>query len=180
MLEQIIVAGFGGQGILLLGKILAEAALMESYQVTWLPSYGAEMRGGASNCHICISDQWIGSPLITEATAVMALDQRAIQKYENVLMKDGLLLLNSSIIQKKPQRNDIQVLEIPATTIATKLGDARYTNMVMLGAYLACKPILKLQTIEERLKEIFANKGSNIVSINLQAMEAGAIAIKQK
>lgn len=174
MTEKIMIAGVGGQGIQALGKIIASAALAEGKRITWLPSYGAEMRGGASNCHVIISDEEIGSPFIDKATALLAMSQVGLLKFEKVLQKNGLICLNKSMSERLPERDDIQLAGLYASDIADSLGSARFANMVMLGAYLQLRPILKHSTIVNELKTIFASKDPKLIDLNREALEKGA------
>lgn len=174
MNEQIIIAGFGGQGVLSMGKMLAEAGMIEGREVTWLPSYGPEMRGGTSNCSVIISDDWIGAPNITQATAVIAMNAPSLDKFESYVAPGALLFINSSIIERKAVRTDIEVHYVPANDIAEELGNSRVANMVMLGAYLAKKPIVKVDTVIDQLKEVLGAKKAHLIPLNREAIERGA------
>ena len=178
MNEQIIIAGFGGQGVLSMGKMLAEAGMIEGREVTWLPSYGPEMRGGTSNCSVIISDDWIGAPNITQATAVIAMNGPSLDKFESYVAPGALLFINSSIIERKATRTDIEVHYVPANDIAEELGNSRVANMVMLGAYLAKKPIVKVDTVIDQLKEVLGPKKAHLIPLNREAIERGAAAAK--
>jgi len=178
MNEQIIIAGFGGQGVLSMGKMLAEAGMIEGREVTWLPSYGPEMRGGTSNCSVIISDDWIGAPNITQATAVIAMNGPSLEKFESYVAPGALLFINSSIIERKATRTDIEVHYVPANDIAEELGNGRVANMVMLGAYLAKKPIVKVDTVIDQLKEVLGPKKAHLIPLNREAIERGAAAAK--
>jgi 2-oxoglutarate ferredoxin oxidoreductase subunit gamma len=136
MAHEIIMAGFGGQGVMAMGKILVEAAMEEGKNVSWLPSYGPEMRGGTANCSVIVSDEPIGAPIVTEATAAIVMNRPSLDKFENDVIPGGALLINSSLIDKKATRNDIKVYYIPANDIANELGTDKVANIVMLGAYL--------------------------------------------
>ena len=178
MTEKIMLAGVGGQGVQALGKILASAALCEGKNVTWLPSYGAEMRGGPSNCHVILSDDEIGSPSIDQASALLAMSQSAIDRFEKIVAVDGLICINTSMVQNMPEQHDIQVKAAAISDIAAELGDARYANMVMLGAYLSLRPVLTLETVQSELKNMFGKKSPKVVEINLKAIELGAAAMQ--
>jgi 2-oxoglutarate ferredoxin oxidoreductase subunit gamma len=178
MLEQIIVAGFGGQGVLSLGKMLAEAGMEEGKNVTWLPSYGPEMRGGTSNCHVILSDEWIGAPNITRADAVIAMNLPSLDKFEPYVAPGAHLFVNSSIIERKASREDIHVHYVPANDIAESLGTVKAANMVMLGAYLAISPVVKTETVVEQLKRMFGKSKAHLVPLNEKAIEAGAQAVR--
>ena len=178
MTEQIIAAGFGGQGVLSLGKMLAEAAMVEGYEVTWLPSYGPEMRGGTSNCHVVISDKWIGSPAVTQATAVIVMNQPSLEKFEDAVAPGGMIFVNSSIIEKKVSRTDIKAYYVPANDIATKAGSDKVANMAMLGAYLSKCAVVNPETLVKQLAEVFGEKKAHLVDINRKAISMGGESIK--
>lgn len=178
MTEKIMLAGVGGQGVQALGKILASAALSEGKNVTWLPSYGAEMRGGPSNCNVIISDEEIGSPSIDRAAALLAMSQSAVDRFEKLVETDGLICVNTSLIKHLPKRSDVQIKTAAISDIAVELGDARYANMVMLGAYLSLRPVLLLETIQSEIKNLFGKKSAQLVEINIKAIEMGAAAIQ--
>ena len=134
MMHQIVIAGFGGQGIMTMGQFLAYAGMLEGKAVSWLPSYGPEMRGGTANCHVIISSEGaVGSPIVTDATAVIVMNRPSLAKFEPLTIPGGLLLINASLITDKSRREDIEVLYIPANEIADELKDTRVANMVMLG-----------------------------------------------
>lgn len=173
MLEQIIIAGFGGQGVLSLGRMLAESGMAEDKAVTWLPSYGPEMRGGTSNCHVIISDGDIGSPLITKTDVLIVLNKPSLVKFERDVCAGGLVLINSSIIDVKAKREDVRAHYIPASDIANELGDARCANAVLLGAYLQLRPVFKMETIHDQLRYLFGNKKAASIALNEQAIERG-------
>ena len=176
MNEQIIIAGFGGQGVLAMGKMLAEAALAEGREVSWLPSYGPEMRGGTSNVSVNVSDQPIGSPVIGsgDATCVVVFNMPSLTKFESYVKPGGLILVNSTLISKKVARTDITAVYVPANKIAEELGNPRVANMVMLGAYLAKTHIVKGESLINFVKEIFGEKQPHLVELNKKAIEKGA------
>ena len=132
MTHEIIMAGFGGQGVMAMGKILVEAAMEEGKNVSWLPSYGPEMRGGTANCSVIVSDEPIGAPVVTEATAAIVMNRPSLDKFENDIIPGGALFINSSLIEKKATRDDIKVYYVPANEIASELGTDRVANIVML------------------------------------------------
>jgi 2-oxoglutarate ferredoxin oxidoreductase subunit gamma len=155
MREEIICAGSGGQGIVSMGKLLAWAALKNNKFVTYIPSYGAEMRGGTANCSIIISDNEIASPLIANPNNLIVMNNASLDKFEKKLKKNGLLIINSSIIDRKTKRKDIKVLYVNSTEIAEEIGQAKVANMVALGAYIGKTNIVPLRKIEESLPEVF-------------------------
>jgi 2-oxoglutarate ferredoxin oxidoreductase subunit gamma len=136
MIEKVIMAGFGGQGVMSIGKMLTYAGMTESKEVSWLPSYGPEMRGGTANCHVIVSDNEVASPVVNDATAALILNKPSLHKFEKCVQKNGFLIINSSLIDVKSSRDDVHSYYIPANDIAMELGNVRIANMVMLGAYI--------------------------------------------
>ncbi len=165
------IAGFGGQGILLLGLGVAQAAMQAGYNVSWLPSYGPEMRGGTANCHVNISKDRIGSPLVSKPTVVIAMNLPSMEKFQSEIEPGGLLLYDTSLVTKKPVRNDIHVVGIPATQIADNLGNTRIANMVILGAFIAYSSVLEKQVIINSLP--FFIKRKNLIPLNEKAIVEG-------
>ena len=178
MTHEIIMAGFGGQGVMSMGKILAEAALKEGKNVSWLPSYGPEMRGGTANCNVIVSDEPVGAPVVSEATAALILNRPSLDKFEGSVVPGGVLIINSSLIEQKAKREDIKVYYVPANDIANELGNGRIVNMVMLGAYLEASGAAKQDTIMEIITEIFSGKKASVIPINKEALVRGAACIK--
>ena len=174
MQTEIIVAGFGGQGVLFAGQLLAYAALDAGLEVTWFPSYGPEMRGGTANCTVIISDEEIGSPMVGIPRAVLALNLPSLDKYEPLVKEDGILVVNASMVDREVTRKGINAVTLPASEIAEGLGDKRMTNMVMLGALLANLPVLKIAAIEKALKEHLPERHHRLLPLNSQALHAGA------
>lgn len=174
MQTEIIVAGFGGQGVLFAGQLLAYAALDAGLEVTWFPSYGPEMRGGTANCTVIISDEEIGSPMVLNPRAVLALNLPSLDKYEPLVKEGGLLVINASMVDREATRQGINAVSLPASELAEGLGDKRMTNMVMLGALLANLPILKIEAIEKALKEHLPERHHRLLPLNSQALHAGA------
>jgi 2-oxoglutarate ferredoxin oxidoreductase subunit gamma len=180
MKEEILFSGFGGQGIMLMGKLLAEAANAENKRVTWLPAYGAEVRGGTAYCVVKISDQEIASPLLSQPSACVVMNEPSLKKYEGRLKKDGLLIINSSLIKIKPQRKDVEILLIPCTDLAQEAGNIKVANMVALAALLAKSKVVKVETLKAILKrEAVANKKEALLAVNEKAIEEG-LKYKQK
>ncbi|MCB2153333.1 2-oxoacid:acceptor oxidoreductase family protein [bacterium] len=176
--EKIICAGFGGQGIMSLGQLIAYAGMLENKHVSWVPSYGPEMRGGTANCHVLISDDPIGSPLVShDATAVIVMNLPSLVKFEPELQKGGHLLINCSLIDKEAERKDVAVHYITANDIAMELGNVKAANMVMLGAYLHLTHIVKVETVSEALKKVFGQKKAELIPLNLEALKRGAEAV---
>ena len=174
MQTDIIIAGFGGQGVLTTGQLLAYAALDEKKEVTWIPSYGPEMRGGTANCTVVIGDEEIGSPIVKNPEAVIAFNLPSVEKYESLVKPGGVLVINQSMVEKKVTRKDIKVVYIDANAIAEKIGDKRMTNMVLLGGLLANLPVLPIKAIEKALEQHLPERHKNLLPLNYQALKEGA------
>ncbi len=172
MQNDVIMAGFGGQGILLIGKVLAYAGMNEGKEVSWLPSYGPEMRGGTCNCTVVISDRPVGSPVINSPRSVVAMNLPSLDKFETALRPGGVLLINASLISRDARRDDVTVIRVPANEIANELGNPRAANMVILGAYLGATNAVSLDQVEQVVRESFAAKPS-LVEANLEALRKG-------
>ena len=176
--ERVIVAGFGGQGILMLGKLLAHAGMMEGKQVTWLPSYGPEMRGGTANCNVIVSDEPIGSPIVTEATCVIAMNLPSLDRYESFAEPGGWLLVNQSLVPRAPARRDVQVLAVPAIDLAQEQGSPRVANVVMLGAYLALTRAVRPDSVIAAIEDVLGPAKQHLLGINRNALQAGMAAAR--
>jgi len=172
MIERIIIAGSGGQGIMLLGKVLAQTAMLEGKQVTWFPAYGPEVRGGTSYCMVAISGQEIGSPYITVADTLIILNRPSLERFKGMIKNNGLLICNSSLAQMG-QAVKIRILQFPFTDIAVKLGNIKVANMVALGCFVAAKKIVKAKNILKVFKSIAPAGNLKILEINRQALEEG-------
>lgn len=168
MTEEIIIAGFGGQGILFLGELLAQVGMKKGLNVSWLPSYGPEMRGGTANCNVILSNDEISSPIVFNADTLFALNKPSFEKFEHNVKKGGLVVFNSSLIDVKPGRDDINYINVPATEIASKLGNIKVANIVMLGFYIMKKNIFNIDDILEQLK--LSSKSESIYNINKKAL----------
>jgi 2-oxoglutarate ferredoxin oxidoreductase subunit gamma len=173
MLEEIIIAGFGGQGVLSLGQTLSYAAMLENKEISWMPSYGPEMRGGTANCITIISDNVISSPIISTFDTGIILNQPSMEKFEAKIKPGGLLLYESTNIIKPVERDDIDILGIPAAQEAVKLNNSRVQNMILLGAYLEKKPIVKIESIIEALKQVLPERYHHLLELNRTALETG-------
>ncbi|MHC1782678.1 MAG: 2-oxoacid:acceptor oxidoreductase family protein [Anaerolineaceae bacterium] len=180
MQTEIFIAGFGGQGVLFAGQLLSYAALGEGKETTWIPSYGPEMRGGTANCTVVISDDEIGSPMVRYPQAVIAMNLPSLEKYESTLKPGGILVINSSIINRNSTRTDVKVVAIPANEIAETLGDKRMTNMVLLGGLLANLPVLPLSAIEKALAEHLPARHQKLLPLNSEALKRGASFVAEK
>jgi 2-oxoglutarate ferredoxin oxidoreductase subunit gamma len=172
MQNDVIMAGFGGQGILLIGKMLAYAGMHAGKEVSWLPSYGPEMRGGTCNCTVVISDKPVGSPVIRSPRAVVAMNLPSLEKFEDDIRPGGVLLINSSLINRGAERDDLTVVQVPANEIAAELGNPRGANMVALGAYLGATDAVSLDEVIEVVRETFAAKPA-VIDVNIEALRKG-------
>ena len=178
--EEVTIAGFGGQGIILVGKLLAQAAMKAGKEVTFMPSYGAEVRGGASNCMVVISDQLIPSPVVSNPQCVIAMSKAALAKFEKAVQKGGTLIINSSQIDVQPKVDkSIEVVKIPIDKIAVGLGNAKVANMVALGAYLQKRGTFSPDEAAESLPDVLAERYHVIIPLNKKAMQKGAQFVKE-
>lgn len=178
MTSEIIMAGFGGQGVLLMGQLIAYAGMIEEKNVSWLPSYGPEMRGGTANCCVIVSDEPVGSPVVTEADAVIVMNKPSLDKYEKDLKPGGSLFINSSLIDKKATRTDIDVHYIPVNDIAAELGNARVANIVMLGAYVASSSAVSKKSVIDAVEYVLGKSKSHLIPVNEKAFDEGAKKVK--
>ncbi len=173
MKEDIIFAGFGGQGIMLMGKALSYSAMKKGNFVTWMPSYGAEVRGGTAHSMVVISDTSIASPLVKEPSICVVMNKPSLQKFGDRVKKDGLLIINKSLVETPSLRKDIDILEIPATDMASKLGNPRVANMIALGALLAKRDILQVQSLIDSLKNVIPEARKHMIPVNEKAVKEG-------
>jgi len=165
-----ILSGFGGQGLLFAGQILAQAGMLEGKHVSWLPSYGPEMRGGTASCTVITADREIGSPVVDRADIVIALNPPSLAKFEGLLAPGGLLVLNDSLIEAEPSRPDIEVLRVPCSALARTVGDERVISVIALGAAIARRPIVS----ETAIRQALTTKGNpDVVEMNLRALVLG-------
>jgi 2-oxoglutarate ferredoxin oxidoreductase subunit gamma len=174
MQTEIIIAGFGGQGVLFGGQLLTYAAMDEGKEVTWIPSYGPEMRGGTANCTVVISDEEIGSPMVSNPQAVIAMNLPSLDKYEPLVRPGGVLVVNESMVDREVVRKDIRVVMLKANEIAESLGDKRMSNMVLLGALIANLPVLPLEAIEKALAGHLPERHRKLLPKNYEALREGA------
>jgi len=179
MLERIIISGFGGQGVMLIGRLLAYAGMIEGKKVAWMPSYGPEMRGGTANCTVLISTEEIGSPIVSHPKILIAMNQPSLDKFESNVSENGLIILNDSLIKREVKRNDVNVIKIPADDIAGKLGNSRAANMVVLGAYVKQSGIVKIDTIFNALEKALAGRNKKLLELNKKALKQGAELVKE-
>ena len=174
MHEEIVVSGFGGQGALFAGQLLTYAGMESGWQVSWIPSYGPEMRGGTAHCTVIISDEPIGSPIIRNPTIAIVLNPESMDKYEPLVKPGGLLVINSTLVRRPAARNDLTVVTIPANDLAAELGNVRMANVVLVGAMLAKSPVVSLETVEKVLDEHLEGKKWRLIEPNKRALRRGA------
>ena len=180
MQTEIMIAGFGGQGVLFAGQVMAYAAMDSGMEVTWFPSYGPEMRGGTANCTVIIGDEEIGSPLVLNPRAAIIMNLPSLEKYVETLQPEGVLIINASLINQEVARTDLSIARIPANEIAEEIGNKRLTNMVLLGALLARLPVLKIEAVEKALEEHLPARHQHLLPLNFKALRAGAeLAMKE-
>lgn len=173
MTEEIIIAGFGGQGVLSMGKILAYSGVMQGQEVTWFPSYGPEMRGGTANVSVILSDSRISSPILHEFDTAIILNQQSMVKFESAVKPGGVLIFDPNGVAHHPTRTDINVYKIEGTKIAADLGNVKTFNMVVLGAFLKAKPVVKMESIRKGLEKSLPERHHKLIPLNLEAIQAG-------
>lgn len=173
MQSEIMFAGFGGQGILLIGKVLAHAAMEEGYEVAWIPSYGPEMRGGTAYCTVVISDRPIGSPIIKNPQHLVAMNGPSLEKFACTVKPGGIIFVNSSLISFGADRGDIDELRVPVVEIAKDLGSVKAANIVALAAFVARSDIVPIETLKNCIKEEFSKK-PKLIPLNMEAVKMGA------
>lgn len=175
MEKSFVFAGFGGQGVILAGKVLAQAGADHGLQVTWLPSYGPEMRGGTANCTVVLSDEPIGSPVVDNPTTLVAMNLPSFDRFEKTVARGGTILINSSLITRPTERNDVRLLSVPANDVALSLGNPQTANMVALGAIIKATGIISLEPIKSAMARMLSHKNSaEIIALNEQALDAGS------
>lgn len=173
MTEEIIIAGFGGQGVLSMGKILAYSGIIQEKEVSWMPSYGPEMRGGTANVTVIISDERISSPILHYFDSAIILNQQSLDKFEPQVKPGGVLLYDTNGITRHPERTDIKVYKIDAAEEASKMISAKAMNMIVLGGFLKAKPIVTLENVLKGLKESLPQRHHHLLSLNEEALERG-------
>ncbi|MCD7773745.1 MAG: 2-oxoacid:acceptor oxidoreductase family protein [Ruminococcus sp.] len=173
MLNEIVLAGFGGQGILFAGKILAYAGLMDEKEISWLPSYGPEMRGGTANCSVCISDDPIGSPLVVDPDMLIAMNEPSFDKFINNVKAGGIVIVDSSMINKKSDREDIRAFYVPASELADKNGMTGMANIILLGKFIKETGIVSVDTLRAAFEKAIPPKKKNLVDVNMNAVKLG-------
>ena len=173
MLEEVIFAGFGGQGVLSMGQVLAYAGMIENREVCWMPSYGPEMRGGTANCIVTVSSEEISSPIIGKFDTVVALNQPSLDKFEAAVKPGGTLIYDSTNIIDPPKRTDIDIVPIPASEAAVQLKNTKIMNMIVLGAFLAKRNAVKIETVLEALRKVLPERHHHLIPLNEQALQRG-------
>lgn len=179
MTEEIIIAGFGGQGVLSMGKILAYSGIMQNKEVSWMPSYGPEMRGGTANVTVILSDDRISSPYLHLFDTAIILNQQSMDKFESSVKPGGVLLYEPNGIHEHPTRTDIDIYQIEATKLAAEMGNKKIFNMVVLGAYLKIKPVVALENVIEGLKKSISTRYHHLIPLNEKAITKGMQNIHQ-
>ena len=182
MTEELIIAGFGGQGVLSMGKILAYSGIMQDQEVSWMPSYGPEMRGGTANVIVIVSDERISSPILTVFDSAIILNQQSMDKFESGVRSGGTLLYDPNGITRHPERKDINIYQIEAARLAAEMGNTKIFNMVVLGAYLKIKPVVKLENVILGLKKSLPERYHKLIPLNEDAINMGLknVIIKQE
>lgn len=173
MKQEIIMAGFGGQGIMMMGKLLTYAGMKEEKEVSWMPSYGPEMRGGTANCTVIISDKLIPSPMSSKPDSIIVMNLPSLDKFLPKVKSGGTVFMNSSLIDEDVTREDVKVIKVPANEIANELGNSRIANMVMLGSYVEEKDIVKPETVENSLENVLSARNQDLIDLNVKALEKG-------
>ena len=178
MTEEIIIAGFGGQGVLSMGKILAYSGIMQNQEVSWMPSYGPEMRGGTANVTVIISDDRISSPILNKYDTAIILNQQSMDKFESTVKPGGMLIYDPNGISRHPSRTDINIYQVEAAKQAAIMKASKTFNMVVLGAFLKLKPIINLENIEKGLKKSLPERHYHMIPMNIDAINQGSEIVK--
>lgn len=179
MLIRTIFSGFGGQGVLSMGYTVANTAMLEGKHVTYLPSYGVEVRGGTANCTVVVSDEEIASPVASEPEFVLAMNQPSFMRFQSILQSGGLMCVNSSIVNTSNARGDIEVVAVPTTELAEKLGTIKVANMIMLGAFIRASDIVSFDFLMKHMAEILGEGKSKLTKINREALQLGFDYVKE-
>jgi 2-oxoglutarate ferredoxin oxidoreductase subunit gamma len=174
MMNQIILAGFGGQGILSMGHFIAHAGLLDGKNVSWLPSYGPEKRGGTANCHVIVGDEEVGSPIISSASVLIAMNGPSLEKFESLVEPGGIIITDKSLVPVKPTRTDIKLYEIPATEMAYALGNATFAGVIVLGKLIALTNVVSKENFEVALRSILKPSKHFMIPDEMKALQQGA------
>ncbi|MBR2079150.1 MAG: 2-oxoacid:acceptor oxidoreductase family protein [Clostridia bacterium] len=170
---QILIAGFGGQGVLFAGKLIAYKGLLENKQISWLPSYGPEMRGGTANCSVIVSDTPVGSPIVTKPDVLVAMNLPSLKKYENEVVSGGTIIIDSTLIAEKVQRDDVEVYYVPATKMAADEGFSTLANMILIGKLMKVCENVGYDMVEDAVKKVVPPRKANLIDVNLKAVKLG-------
>lgn len=173
MNQRIIIAGFGGQGILSAGRFLAYAAMLEGKNVSWLPSYGPEMRGGTANCHVIITDDDVGSPILNEADMLIAMTRPSLEKFENTVRENGLIIVDSSLVESRTKRSDVRELRVPATEAAQEFGNVTFANIILIGKLIKETGIVTRESFQKALDMNLPEKYKHMIPEEMKALEYG-------
>ena len=174
MEQSVIIAGFGGQGVILAGKILAQAAMNHGLEVTWLPSYGPEMRGGTANCTVVMGNETVGSPIVDEPTSLIAMNLPSLDKFEHMVAKGGTIIANSSLINRDVDRDDLKVTKLPLNDLGAKVGNMRAINMIALGGYVKATGVVPLKVVKETMAQMLEKGGKGkFIPLNEKALDEG-------
>ena len=173
MTNQVLIAGFGGQGVLFAGKFLAYKGLFEDKQVSWLPSYGPEMRGGTANCSVIVSDEPVGSPIVSTPDILIAMNLPSLDKYENEASSGAVIVVDSTLIERKVERTDVKAFYIPATKMAIDMGAPTLANMILLGKVIKESGVVSVDGLEEAMKKVVPPKKADLIEVNLKAIMLG-------
>lgn len=179
MNEEIIIAGFGGQGVLSMGKILAYAGMTQEMEVSWMPSYGPEMRGGTANVTVILSDERISSPILNIFDTAILLNQQSMDKFESTVKPGGVLLYDPNGITRHPQRKDIRIFRVEAATESARMLSAKTFNMIVLGAYLKIKPLVSMESVLKGLKDSLPERHHHLIPVNEEAVKRGMEIVKE-
>ena len=173
MTTQLLIAGFGGQGVLFAGKFLAYKGLLEGRQLSWLPSYGPEMRGGTANCSVILSDEPVGSPIVSKPDVLIAMNLPSLDKYEDAVVGGGCIFVDSTLVERKVRRDDVKVFYVPATALANELGTPSLANMIMVGKFIKETGAVALDDTEAALKKVVSARHQDLLEANLAAIRRG-------
>lgn len=174
MYQGIRISGFGGQGVISAGILLAQAGLLENKNVSWFPAYGAEMRGGTANCSVVIASEEVASPVVSRPDTVIVMNEPSLAKFEPLVKPGGLLIINSSLVNSKPKRTDIKVAYVPCNKFAEEIGTTKIANMVALGAFAGLTGAVSVDTISKALTKVFKRAKPEIIELNVKALRKGA------
>lgn len=176
MVHETICAGFGGQGVMLIGQLLAYAGMFDGKSVSWFPSYGPEMRGGTANCSVVVADEPVGSPVVSEPDGIIAMNYPSLEKFAPAVKPGGVIVYNSSLIDAAPRRSDVTVIAVPANDLAMEIGSDKVANLLALGAYIRATGVVSAESVEKALQKVLPPRRHNFIPLNLKALEQGMAA----